>query len=85
MKLWGRIRKDNETAASQTVVVHAKSAYEVEDWSEPFAKLCHDLDIARPVILKKHIRDLERFGHAVFLPSDFLESVDFDRFEAEIF
>ena len=85
MKLWGRIKKDNECLADCTVTVKAKSAYEVEDWSEPFARLCHDMDIARPVILKKHVRDLERFSHTVFLPADFLESVGFDRFETEIF
>lgn len=85
MKLWGRIKKDNEYKADGVVAIHARSAYEVTDWGEPFAKLCHDLDISRPVILKKHLNDLERFGHTSFLPADFLESVDFDKFEVELF
>lgn len=85
MKLWGRIKKDNDYKAGVTVAVNAKSAYEVADWSEPFAKLCHDLDIARPVILKKHVNDLERFSHTAFLPADFMEAVDFDKLEIEVF
>ena len=85
MKLWGRIRRDNRTVMSETVVIQVKSAAEVEDWSEPFSRLCHKLNLSRPVILSKHERDLVRFSHAVFLPSDFLEPVDFDRFEVELF
>lgn len=85
MKLWGKIRKDNRTVADAVVAVHVKSAYEVEDWGEPMASLCHKLNLSRPVILKKHIRDLEQFSHAVFYPADFMEPVDFDRFETEIF
>ena len=85
MKLWGKIRKNNQTLANEVVAIHAKHAYEIEDWSEPFASLCHKLNLSRPVILKKHIRDLTQFSHAVFLPADFLEPVDFDRFEVELF
>lgn len=85
MKVWGRTRRDNRTVLDRTVTVHAKSAFDVDDWGEPFAKLCRDMDIARPVILSKHIRDLEQFNHTVFYPADFLEPVDFDRLEIELF
>ncbi len=85
MKLWGRTKVNNRTVADHTVVVQAKSAFEVEDWSEPFARLCHDMNLARPVILKKHIRDLVEFSHTVFFPQDFMEPVDFDKFEVEVF
>ncbi|MCR5610461.1 MAG: hypothetical protein K6F68_01320 [Clostridiales bacterium] len=85
MKLWGKTKVDTRIVKSETVVVHAKSAYEVEDWSEPFAELCHRMNLSRPVILKKHVRELTEFSHTVFLPADFMESVDFDRFEVEVF
>ena len=85
MKIWGKIRRDNHTVKNDTVVIHVRSAFEVEDWSEPLAALCHKLNLSRPVILSKHVRDLEQFSHAVFLPSDFMEPVDFDRFEIELF
>ena len=85
MKVWGKIRKDNKTAASHVVTVHTKTAYDVEDWNEPFSRLCHELNLSRPVILSKHVRDLEQVRHTVFFPADFLEPVDFDRFEVELF
>ena len=40
MKLWGKIRKDNRTVANEVIVIHVKSALQVEDWSEPFSLLC---------------------------------------------
>ena len=85
MKMWGKIRVDNATRMSSTVTLHVKSACEVEDWSEPFAKLCHDMNLSRPVILKKHVRELNEFGHTAFLPADFMEPVDFDKLEIELF
>ncbi|MBO4847582.1 MAG: hypothetical protein J5586_00305 [Clostridia bacterium] len=85
MKIWGRIKKDNRITSSKTITVQVKSASEIEDWSEPFAKLCHLLNLGRPVILSKHTRDLNVFGHTVFYPADFMEPVDFDRFEVELF
>ena len=85
MKIWGKIKVDNSTVSSSTVTLNVRSAYEVEDWSEPFARLCHDMNLSRPVILKKHVRDLQQFGHTVFLPADFMEPVDFDKLEIEIY
>lgn len=85
MKLWGKTRLGDRTLSSETVTVAAKSAYEVDDWSEPFSRLCHKLNLSRPVILKKHVREIVEFSHTVFFPADFLEPVDFERFEIEIY
>ncbi len=85
MKMWGKVRVDNSTVDDAIIVIHAKTAKDVEDWSEPFAMLCHKLNLSRPVILKKHIRDLEQFSHVFFLPADFIEPVSFDKFEVELY
>ena len=49
------------------------------------AELCKPLDLACPVVLKKHVGELVRFSRTVFGPADFMEPVAFDRFEIEIF
>ena len=85
MKLWGKVLIDNKIRADRVVAVHAKTAYDVEDWNEPFYRLCHELNLSRPVILSKHVRDLEQFRRTVFRPEDFVEPVEFDKFEAELF
>lgn len=58
---------------------------DVESWSGVLDQLCKPLDLARPVMLEKHVRELDRFGRTAFLPNDFMESVSFDRFELELF
>lgn len=85
MKVWARVRVDNRTVAEHIVAIEQKEASEVENWAEPIGELCRRLDLARPVILKKHILDLTAFSHTSFRPGDFMEKVDFDRLEIELF
>ena len=56
----------------------------LEEWIPVLHELCQALDLSRPVLLEKHVRELERFNRTVFRPSDFMEPVPFDRFELEI-
>jgi len=86
MKLWAkclleqRIQKDVVCEFS----VDAQPT-DTDGWEEILAELCKPLDLSRPVLMRKHIRDLLQFRRTVFYPTDFMESVDFDRFEIEIF
>ena len=57
---------------------------DMEGWSVTLHDLCQDLDLCRPVILRKHVNDLRQFSRVVFKPADFIETVDFDEFEIEI-
>ncbi len=41
------------------------------------------LDISRPMILDKHVRDFRQFGIVVFQKTDFIEPVSFDRMVVE--
>lgn len=85
MKVWGRVRRNNKTVAECVIETSAKSPEEIQDWSEPIGEICHELDLSRPIILEKHISDFNKFSHARFNPSDFVESVKFDRLEIELF
>ena len=58
---------------------------DIMGWMPIIHELCQALDLSRPVILEKHIRELGQFSHAAFRQSDFMEPVRFDRFEIEIF
>ena len=57
---------------------------DMEGWISLLHELCQDLDLCRPVVLRKHVNDLARFSRVVFKPADFIESVDFDEFEIEV-
>ena len=58
---------------------------DISGWMPVLHELCQALDLARPVILTKHINELDRFSHTIFKQSDFMEPIAFDRFEIEIF
>lgn len=85
MKVWGRVRRNNKTVAECVIEIAEKSSAEIQDWSEPIGEICHELDLSRPIILEKHISDFNKFSHAHFNPTDFVEPVKFDRLEIELF
>ena len=58
---------------------------DLDGWMPVLHELCQALDLARPVVLEKHIRELDQFSHTVFRSGDFMEPIGFDRFEIEIF
>ena len=57
---------------------------DLEGWGMIIHELCQDLDLCRPLILRKHVNDLKQFSRVVFKPSDFIEPVYFDEFEIEV-
>jgi hypothetical protein len=52
---------------------------------EGLCEICKKFDIARPIVLEKHKRDMDTFLLMRFSPQDFIEEVDFDRLEVEIY
>ena len=85
MKLWGIIRRDNQMVADAVTETHYETPALVDNWSDVIGELCAAFDLPRPVILKKHVRELREFSHTVFKAQDFIEPIDFDRFEISIF
>ncbi len=85
MKVWAKTTADHKI---QTDVVQEFSLARPSDimgWTRIIDSLCRALDVARPVILNKHIHELNTFSHTVFKATDFMDWINFDRFEIEIF
>lgn len=76
-RIWGIIRKKEKIAADCVVDLDRP------DLDEALDSLCRQLDIPRPVVLRKHRNEFLRFRKTRFLPGDFVESVSFDALEAE--
>ena len=85
MKLWGVLRTDGRIVKEALLETPHQKKSELEAYDALIGALCEALDLARPVVLKKHERDISRFSRVVFKREDFMESVDFDRFEIELF
>ena len=86
LRLWAKCLTE-QRIVSDTVREYPMEARpaDPDGWSEILTDLCRQLDLSRPVLMKKHVRELLQFNRAVFYPQDFMESVDFERFEIEIF
>lgn len=85
MKVWGVLRTDGHIVKDALMETAHQTKNEVEDYAFLVGELCRALDLSRPVLLNKHANDFERFSRVVFKPEDFMEPVDFDRFEIELF
>ena len=75
MKVWASIHKNNK------VIARCSEESDLEDISEALLacleKIYKELDIAEPVWVTKHAKELSRFGTTKFYP------VSFDYFEVE--
>ncbi len=84
MKLWAKLIT-NHKIVQEAVREYPARPSDVTGWNETLLPLCHALDLARPVLLQKHVSELKRFNRTVFTPRDFMENVSFEQFEIEIF
>lgn len=85
MKVWARIMRAHRIERDLVRAFEMERPTDVDGWNRVLDALCRPLDLARPVVLDKHVRELAHFGRTAFLPGDFMESVSFDRFEVELF
>ena len=80
-RYWGKIIRKQRSISD--TVTEAGPIFTGGDFEQMVQQLCEPLDLPRPVILSKHLRDMGSFRRARFLPGDFMEDVTFDSFEVE--
>ena len=82
MKIWTKIingekiKKDN---------VYPLNKLDIDSIYNNLESICLTLDEPLPIVLDKHIRHLNQFNCTTFLPSDFIEDVEFTKMVVEIF
>jgi len=55
-----------------------------DDFMGSLMKVCEHFDLTKPIMVKKHYNEIERFNRTIFYADDFIESVNFDTLEVEI-
>lgn len=75
MRIWAATRDMDKII--KEVVMDFPATHSEDEWNAVLGDICHELDLSRPVLLKKHLNELNTFRHTAFLPSDFMEGVDF--------
>ena len=83
IKLWGKCIKNHNITKQKTYAVNVDTI----DWSYFYgyiAELARAMEEPTPILLKAHIFDFAKFNFVKFVPSDFVESVDFDQMVVEL-
>ena len=81
IRIWARTMNDNKI--SRSYIYESIDNFSEDKFFKHIENICHELDIPTPMILKSHITNYVDFNGSTFLPRDFVESIDFDRFILE--
>ncbi len=85
MRVWAKTLKDHKIRTQVVQEFSPARPLGLYEWTIIIHELCQTLDLERPVILNKHIQDLNQFGHAFFRQSDFMDLISYDLLEIEVF
>lgn len=81
IRIWARTMVDGKITRSY--IYESIDNFVEEKFFLHIQKICHEIDIPTPAILKSHIKNYVDFNNSVFIPRDFVESIDFDKFIIE--
>ena len=85
MRIWAKTIKQQKIKTDVVREFSLARPSSFEEWMPVLHELCQLLDLSRPVLLNKHVNELEMFSRTVFRAGDFMEPIGFDTFEIEIF
>jgi len=83
VKIWGNIIIRNKISQSTSLSFNDDASIDL--YLSAIQSLCNELDLEMPIILSKHKNDMEVFSLVSFFPTDFIDKVEFQRLDIEIF
>lgn len=83
IRTWGKLIKNNRLIKHETIETLYSPTTD-DNLNLLTEQLCDKLDIPRPLILSKNIKQMIKFGQTKFLKDDFMETLPYDKFELEI-
>ena len=81
VRIWAKVIKKDKIISD--IIFERYETFSVDNFFDYISNICENLNIATPVILSKHIFHYLTFNLATFLPQDFPEEIDFDKFVIE--
>ncbi len=76
-RIWAKIMKEGRILKQVTYESEEKFSY--SEFFRYLAEICDTLDVPTPILMKTHLFQYAKFRHVVFRPSDFMESVPFEK------
>ncbi|WP_133628171.1 hypothetical protein [Fonticella tunisiensis] len=80
IRLWGKIIKDNKIMEQQEYTCSEEMNYQ-QQLKRCITEICYKLDIQKPYWLPKNLEEYNKYKKTSFYQDNFIEEIDFDRFE----
>ena len=80
IKIWGRIIKNNKIVEQTESICMENLPYQ-EQLKKCILEICIKFDIQKPYWLKRNMDEYNRMGKTSFVQDNFIEKINFDRFE----
>jgi len=77
MRIWARTVSEDKITRSY--IYESIDSFNESAFYKHVEKMCHELDIPTPAILKSHINNYVDFNNVTFLSRDFVEYIDFEK------
>ena len=81
VRIWAKTTIEDKVQKS--IIYENEENFDPKHFQQYLEDICAILDIPVPVYLSKHINHYMNFNIATFSESDFVESIDFERFVLE--
>lgn len=80
IKIYARTTDHNKVLKDKVLMLED---FDKDSFFNFISQICESMDLSTPVVLDKHYQQMVKFNHCIFLPNEFVESVDFKRFIIE--
>jgi len=81
-KIWSKIIKDNKIKKDFTLSL---DEFSIDNLYEYLKDICYNLKIETPIILPKHLSQLEEYNMTRFTSGDFIDFIEFDSLMIEYY
>ena len=83
-RLWGKIWTDNHMM-KDTVICNDTDDTRTHKIFQSLEEICYLWDLSKPIWLDNNIMDFKRHDKTRFTSDNFIETIDFDYLEIEVF
>ena len=81
IRIWANINRDGKIVKDFVYENQKNMVY--SQFIDHLIDICYALDAPTPILIKQHIFSYAKYNVVKFLPSDFAETVDFDKMVLE--
>lgn len=83
IRLWGKIYKKNKMIKQYEYTCNEDIAYQ-KQLTKCIVAICYKFDIQKPYWLNRNLKEYNRIKKTSFNQDNFIEKIDFDKFEIEV-